>query len=400
MTPIANAAPTSAPAAAPPSLIAWTGSSRRSCLMVTIPPPLSRPTGLAVGLALKAALPGAHAPGLAPRPSLRRPVVPPLREASGAAPWTRQVYGRADPSNGSGTHSPVLPALSYCERRVRAMHDGRDGRRRDSHRHEKLARAPQLPLAHAAPHARDHRRAARRGPARRQHAVRVDASPGVRLPGGRAPRTRRGRGPLTTLPSALALAAAAVLLAGCGDGTRGSGASPSPGPPIGVGPTAAYTPPPRGVRAAAGASIGGLRCATGDARRVGAHVELFAHRHVVVVAAGIGMAPPVRTPRAYVTAARCSYPVRTCEPTGLLELEPSARALTLGELFAIWGQPLSTSRLAGFHAPPGTRVAAYLDGRPWPGDPRAVPLRRHAVIVLEVAGHVPPPSRYRFPRGL
>jgi hypothetical protein len=191
-----------------------------------------------------------------------------------------------------------------------------------------------------------------------------------------------------------------VLFAGCGDGIRGSGASPSPGPPIGVGPTAAYTPPPRGVRAAAGAAIGGLRCATGDSRRVGAHVELFAHRHVVVVAAGIGTAPPVRTRGAYVTGARCSYPVRTREPTGLLELEPSAGVLTLGDLFAIWGQPLSPSRLAGFRAPAGTRVAAYLDGRPWPGDPRMMPVRRHAVIVLEVAGHVPPHIRYRFPRGL
>jgi hypothetical protein len=29
-----------------------------------------------------------------------------------------------------------------------------------------------------------------------------------------------------------------------------------------------------------------------------------------------------------------------------------------------------------------------------------MPLRRHAVIVLEIAGHVPPHAGYRFPRGL
>jgi hypothetical protein len=29
-----------------------------------------------------------------------------------------------------------------------------------------------------------------------------------------------------------------------------------------------------------------------------------------------------------------------------------------------------------------------------------MPLRRHAVIVLEVAGHVAPHATYRFPRGL
>src|SRR5207302_7900938 len=112
------------------------------------------------------------------------------------------------------------------------------------------------------------------------------------------------------------------------------------------------------------------------------------------------MAPPERARGAYVTAARCSYPIRTREPTGLLELTPRAGDLTLGDLFAVWGQPLSATRLAGFRAPGGTRVAAYLDGKPWAADPRTMPLRRHAVIVLEVAGHVPPHARYRFPHGL
>ncbi len=202
------------------------------------------------------------------------------------------------------------------------------------------------------------------------------------------------------MPRLLAAAAAAGLLAGCGDSSGGPTASPSPGPPLGVGPTAAYMPPARGAAASAGARIGRLGCARDGERRIGAHVELFAHRHVVVVPAGIGMAPPVRARGAYVRAARCSYPVRTREPTGLLELDPRAGPFTLGDLFAIWGQPLSAARLAGFRAPPGTHVAAYLDGRPWPGDPRALPLRRHAVIVLEVAGHVPPHATYRFPSEL
>jgi hypothetical protein len=159
-------------------------------------------------------------------------------------------------------------------------------------------------------------------------------------------------------------------------------------------------PPARGAAASAGARIGRLDCAGDGAQRAGAHVELFAHRQVVVVPAGIGMAPPLRASGAYVRAARCSYPVRTREPTGLLELDPRTGPFTLGDLFAIWDQPLSATRLAGFRAPPGTHVAAFLDGRPWPGDPRALPLRRHAVIVLQVAGHVPPHTTYRFPGGL
>jgi hypothetical protein len=197
-----------------------------------------------------------------------------------------------------------------------------------------------------------------------------------------------------------AAAASLLALAGCGAATR---TAPSPGPPIGVGAGPAYTPPARAAAGAAGAPVGDLSCTSADGPREGAHVELFAHRRVVLVPAGIGMAPPLAASGAYVRAARCSYPVRTREPTGLLELHRGAartRSLTLGDLFRVWGQPLSSTRLAGFHAPRGERVVAYLDGRRWSADPRAVPLRRHAVIVLEVAGFVPPHTTYRFPSGL
>jgi hypothetical protein len=98
---------------------------------------------------------------------------------------------------------------------------------------------------------------------------------------------------------------------------------------------------------------------------------------------------------AYVVAGRCSYAVRTREPTGLLELDATQPALTLGELFDVWGQPLSRARLAGFHG----AVRAYLRGVRWRGDPRAIPLRRHAVIALVLGGPVAPHASYVFPRG-
>jgi len=102
---------------------------------------------------------------------------------------------------------------------------------------------------------------------------------------------------------------------------------------------------------------------------------------------------------AYVRNGRCSYPVRTFEPTGVLQVDSRAR-LTLGDLFAVWGQPLSRNRLVGFRTCGGERVRAYVDGRPWRGDLRAIPLRRHAQIVLEIGDYVPPHRTYRFPRGL
>lgn len=141
-----------------------------------------------------------------------------------------------------------------------------------------------------------------------------------------------------------------------------------------------------------------MRCERGPGGpRYGVHLELFARRRVVIVAPGIGIAPPRVRDGAYVRAGRCSYPVRTREPTGVIEVAAQAgRTLRLGDLFALWDQPLGPRRLASFHG----RVEAYVAGRPWTGDPRAIPLARHAQIVLEVGGHVPPHTSYRFPPGL
>lgn len=133
----------------------------------------------------------------------------------------------------------------------------------------------------------------------------------------------------------------------------------------------------------------------GEAPRFGAHLELFAGGRVVLVPPGIGIAPPRSREGAYVRGRRCSYPLRTREPTGVVEVDARTR-MTLGQLFDVWGQPLSRRRLAGFSGP----VEAYVSGVRRHGDPRSIPLRRHAQIVLEAGGHVPPHSDYTFPPGL
>src|SRR5262249_2939076 len=129
-------------------------------------------------------------------------------------------------------------------------------------------------------------------------------------------------------------------------------------------------------------------------QRSGIHLELFANRRVVVVPAGIGIAPPLRRDGVYVLGGRCSYPLRTREPTGVFELRHTS--LTLGQLFTVWGRPLEAGRLLPFRG----RVTAFVGGRRWHGDPRRIPLRRHAQIVLEVGGYVPPHRGYLFRPGL
>lgn len=191
---------------------------------------------------------------------------------------------------------------------------------------------------------------------------------------------------------ALPLLAAAVLV-GCGTSEAPPLARTAPS----VGPARRHRPPSLGSRAARALPVRGLHCTRGDQGRFGAHLELFAAGRVVLVAPGIGVAPPRTLRGAYVSAGRCSYPVRTREPTGVVEVEAGGgRAKTLGDLFAIWGQPLSRTRMAGFR---GT-VHAYVAGRRRRGDPRSIPLGRHAQIVLEVGSRVPPHAVYRFPPGL
>ena len=159
--------------------------------------------------------------------------------------------------------------------------------------------------------------------------------------------------------------------------------------PIGV--TPGYKLPAHGPATASGRSVGALECSTAAPLRFRAHLELFARKLVLLVPAGIGIAPPLSREGAYVRGGRCSYPLRTREPTGVVEV--GRAGLTVGDLFRVWGQPLAPTRLAGFHG----RVAAFVNGRRVAGDPRAIAFHEHDEIVLEVGGFVPPHSSYLFP---
>jgi hypothetical protein len=129
--------------------------------------------------------------------------------------------------------------------------------------------------------------------------------------------------------------------------------------------------------------VGRLRCTSGG-HTFAVHLELFAKRQVVIVPPGIGAG-----------AHGCSYPLRTDEPTGVVHVRTEARYV-LGDLFRVWGRRLGPHGLLSFDG----AVAVYVGGRLYPGDPRTVPLRRHAQIVVEVGGHVAPHPAYLFPKGV
>ena len=159
-----------------------------------------------------------------------------------------------------------------------------------------------------------------------------------------------------------------------------------------------FYPDPSNALVERGLPVGALACTRRNMPRSGVHLELFARGRVVIVPSGIGVAPPIRRRGVYVVSGRCSYPARTREPTGVIELARSTR-ITLGDFFAVWGRPLSARCLLGFRSPPDGRVRAYVNGSRWHGDPRSIPLRRHDEIVLELGGYISPHGSYRVPKG-
>lgn len=194
----------------------------------------------------------------------------------------------------------------------------------------------------------------------------------------------------------LGVIALSVVASSAGCGSAGPRLDPT-APRFGLGP--AYRPAPLSRTTAARGVVEGLRCTGDPGPRYGAHLEIFVRGLDVVIPAGIGIAPPHRRDGAYVRGGACSYPLRTSEPTGLIEVR-SGRSLTLGHFFALWGQPLGAQRLLGFPVPGAGALRAFVDGRRWRGDPRAIRLRRHTWVVIELGRHVTRRPVYVFPDGL
>lgn len=156
-----------------------------------------------------------------------------------------------------------------------------------------------------------------------------------------------------------------------------------------------FRPPARDVRGDRGLITDGMSCVRRSPVMSFVHVELFAADRVVVVPAGIGVRPPLRTRGADVRGGRCVYPLRTLDPTGLVVLGPGR--YTLATLFDLWGQPLSRGVLAGFRSGRHSRVSVFIDGTRWTGEPRLAPLAPYTQVTIEVGRYVPPHRRYAFP---
>ena len=177
----------------------------------------------------------------------------------------------------------------------------------------------------------------------------------------------------------------------------------------GAHPTPAPTPVPSALAAAdtsaSGSPVGGVSCdptgstststSTSTATPSPAPAPTYAHLAIYVngearrLPAGIGVGPPrttVSTDAGPYVSGNCYYWVNTRTYDGIIHVQPPSQAsLTLGTFFDIWGQQLSSTQVG----PASGAVTVLVNGSPYAGDPRAVPLSSNAVIQLNVGTNVP-----------
>jgi hypothetical protein len=169
---------------------------------------------------------------------------------------------------------------------------------------------------------------------------------------------------------------------GTGGPTQSGGGKLGPeGIPIELGPSlapASTTTP--------GTPVDGIRCPRTEqlAYHIHVHLQVYVEGQPRQLPGGIGTIEPAAEPTRLgplYAATRCYYWLHTHAADGIIHIEsPLTTLYTLGEFFDEWRQPLTSDQVAGAHGP----VTALVNGKRWTKSPRAIPLRPHAVIQLEV----------------
>lgn len=134
---------------------------------------------------------------------------------------------------------------------------------------------------------------------------------------------------------------------------------------------------PAAAAVPAGRPVDAIRCDTmeGSVLHIHQHVAIFDHGRAVPIPDDVGR--PI--------VGRCLYWLHTHTADGLVHIEaPAFRNFTLGNFFDVWGQPLSRDDVAGAKPKKGERVAVWVDGRPYAGDPRKIELTQHLDVTIDV----------------
>lgn len=75
--------------------------------------------------------------------------------------------------------------------------------------------------------------------------------------------------------------------------------------------------------------------------------------------------------------------LHTHDATGIIHVEsPTQRSFTLGQFFDVWGVRLSATCMGSYCPDGSSTLKAFVNGTPFTGDPRTIPLTQHEDIVL------------------
>jgi hypothetical protein len=153
--------------------------------------------------------------------------------------------------------------------------------------------------------------------------------------------------------------------------------------------------------AAPGSTVHGIQCSSSEQTvyHIHAHLAVFVNGAQRTVPYGIGIpggtATPETTGGPYVGSGKCFYWLHAHDQSGVIHIEsPVQKLYTLGDYFAIWGQPLA----AGQVGPAKGTLTAYVNGTRYTGDPNSITLNAHTLIQLDIGQNVPPQS-FTFPSG-
>jgi hypothetical protein len=113
-----------------------------------------------------------------------------------------------------------------------------------------------------------------------------------------------------------------------------------------------------------GQQIAGLNClkALSPPYHHHAHLSLFVDGQQYAFPLGVGMFQPGKGKSGYIYHQTCLYFLHTHDQTGILHMESkTGQAFTLGTLFKLWGEPLSSSQVAQYTGAVSTYVNGTLD---------------------------------------
>ena len=155
-------------------------------------------------------------------------------------------------------------------------------------------------------------------------------------------------------------------------------------------------------------SLGGTRTATlGGSIPCDQLEHTSSHYHVAVQIFENGAEVPIPTDVG--RPGSCYYWLHMhASSPGVIHVEaPDTRNFTLGDFFDVWAeskkQPvrLDTRHVGTIALVAGQTLVVFVDGQPYDGDPRAIPLVSHRVIQLEITPpRIDPPPTFQFPTGL